>query len=62
MRGVHETKRAAAIDRLGGPEVLTLHTLAVPEVDAGELLIALHSGASAAGTRRCGPDGWEKSS
>jgi NADPH:quinone reductase-like Zn-dependent oxidoreductase len=32
---------AAAIDRFGGPEVLTLHTLPVPRVDAGEVLIAL---------------------
>src|ERR1700730_12845380 len=32
---------AAAIDRFGGPEVLTLHKLPVPEVDKGEVLIAL---------------------
>jgi NADPH:quinone reductase len=43
MRGLPETMRAAAIDRFGGPEVLTLHTLPVPEVDAGEVLIALHT-------------------
>jgi NADPH:quinone reductase-like Zn-dependent oxidoreductase len=35
--------RAAAIDRFGGPKVLKLHTLPVPEVDAGEVLIAMHA-------------------
>lgn len=33
--------RAAAIDRFGGPEVLRIHELPVPEVDEGEVLIAL---------------------
>jgi NADPH:quinone reductase-like Zn-dependent oxidoreductase len=33
--------RAAAIDRFGGPEVLTLHTLPVPALDATEVLIAI---------------------
>jgi NADPH:quinone reductase-like Zn-dependent oxidoreductase len=32
---------AAAIDRFGGPEVLTLHELPTPAVDDGEVLIAL---------------------
>ena len=32
---------AAVIDRFGGLEVLTLHTLPAPELDAGEVLIAL---------------------
>jgi NADPH2:quinone reductase len=32
---------AAAIDRFGSPEVLTIHTLSVPSLDAGEVLIAL---------------------
>jgi NADPH:quinone reductase len=41
MQTVPETMRAAAIDRFGGPEVLTIHTLPVPEVDAQEVLIAL---------------------
>jgi NADPH:quinone reductase-like Zn-dependent oxidoreductase len=31
--------RAAAIDRFGGPEVLTIHTLPVPVPDASEVLI-----------------------
>ncbi|HVP35268.1 MAG TPA: NADP-dependent oxidoreductase [Steroidobacteraceae bacterium] len=35
------TMRAAAIDRKGGPEVLTLHQVPVPEVGADEVLIAL---------------------
>jgi NADPH:quinone reductase-like Zn-dependent oxidoreductase len=33
--------RAAAIDRFGEPEVLTVHELPVPSVGAGEVLIAL---------------------
>src|SRR5689334_16537472 len=36
-----KTMRAAAIDRFGGPEVLTLHELPVPEIDANEVLIAI---------------------
>jgi NADPH2:quinone reductase len=32
---------AAVIDRFGGPEVLTLHQLALPAVEEGEVLIAL---------------------
>src|SRR6202045_1795032 len=32
---------AAAIDRFGGPEVIAAHALPVPEVDAGEVLIAV---------------------
>jgi NADPH:quinone reductase len=35
--------RAAALDRVGGPQVLTLHVLPVPEVGAGEVLIAVHT-------------------
>ena len=33
--------QAAAIDRFGGPEVLTVHTLPTPMPDAGEVLIAV---------------------
>jgi NADPH:quinone reductase len=40
---VPTTMRAAAIDRVGGPEVLTLHTLPVPILDADEVLIAVHT-------------------
>jgi NADPH:quinone reductase-like Zn-dependent oxidoreductase len=38
-----KTMHAAAIDKAGGPEVLTVHTLPVPQVGAGEVLIAIHS-------------------
>ena len=40
---IHATMRAAAIDRVGGPEVLTLHRLPVPSLSPGEVLIALHT-------------------
>lgn len=36
-----QTMKAAAIDRAGGPEVVTLHTLHVPRPAADEVLIAL---------------------
>ncbi|MDB5365305.1 MAG: hypothetical protein JWM77_1232 [Rhodospirillales bacterium] len=39
----HRTMRAAALDRFGGPEVLTLHTVPVPIPDADEVLIAVHT-------------------
>jgi NADPH:quinone reductase len=35
--------RAAAIDRFGPPEVLTLHSVPIPQAGPGEVLIALHS-------------------
>jgi NADPH2:quinone reductase len=35
------TMRAAAIDRFGGPEVLSIHTVPVPEPNAQDVLIAL---------------------
>ncbi|MDB5410884.1 MAG: Bifunctional protein: zinc-containing alcohol dehydrogenase [Rhodospirillales bacterium] len=35
--------RAVALDRFGGPEVLTLHTLPVPIPDPDEVLIAVHT-------------------
>lgn len=35
--------RVAAIDRFGGPEVLRLHTLPIPSIDPGEVLIAVHT-------------------
>jgi NADPH:quinone reductase-like Zn-dependent oxidoreductase len=43
MHKVPETMRAAAIDSFGGSEVLTIHTLPVPEVDDNEVLIAVHT-------------------
>ena len=38
-----DTMAAAAIDRFGGPEVLTLHRLPVPIPAPGEILIAVHT-------------------
>ena len=35
--------RASAIDRFGGPEVLTMHILPVPEAGPNEVLIAVHT-------------------
>lgn len=43
MPTIPRTMRAAALDRFGGPEVLTLHTLPVPVPDADEVLIAVHT-------------------
>jgi NADPH:quinone reductase len=40
---IPKTMRAAALDRFGGPEVLTIHELPVPEVGPGEILIAVHT-------------------
>jgi NADPH:quinone reductase-like Zn-dependent oxidoreductase len=42
-RTIPKTMRAAAIDRFGGPEVLTIHTLPVPEPGPHEVLIELHA-------------------
>lgn len=39
MMDIPQQMRAMAIDQYGGPEVLTLHTLPVPEVGANEVLI-----------------------
>jgi NADPH2:quinone reductase len=39
MSNVPEHMKALAIDHYGGPEVLTLHTLPVPELGADEVLI-----------------------
>jgi NADPH:quinone reductase-like Zn-dependent oxidoreductase len=43
MRAVPETMLAVAYDKGGGPEVLTMHHLAVPKPGAGEVLIAVHA-------------------
>jgi NADPH2:quinone reductase len=37
MPGTPKTMRAAAIDRFGGPEVLTIHTLPVREIGPQEI-------------------------
>ncbi len=41
---VPATMLAAAFDRAGGPEVLTVHQLPVPKPGAGEVLIAVQAG------------------
>ena len=41
MQPIPKTMRAAAIDRFGGPEVLSLHSLPVPVPETGEVLIAI---------------------
>src|SRR5260370_441673 len=38
---IPKTMHAAAIDHPGGPEVLSIHTLPVPQLDANEVLIAV---------------------
>ena len=43
MPAVPTTMKAAAIDHFGGPEVLKVHTLPVPGLDANEVLIAVHT-------------------
>ena len=40
---VPEIMHAAAIDRFGGPEVLTLHELPLPALEKGEVLIAVET-------------------
>jgi NADPH2:quinone reductase len=50
-----DTMLAAAIDRGGGPDVLTIHRLAVPKVRPGEVLVAVQAagvGAWEAGIRQ----------
>jgi NADPH2:quinone reductase len=42
-RSVPDTMRAAAFDRGGGPEVLSIHHLPVPTPGSGEVLIAVHA-------------------
>jgi len=38
-QALRKTMRAIAIDRFGGPEMLTMHTLPLPDVGPGEVLI-----------------------
>lgn len=59
-RAVPETMAAAAIDRGGGPEVLSIHRLPVPKPKAGEVLVAVHVagvGVWEVGIRQHPPDG-----
>jgi NADPH:quinone reductase len=41
VHAVPKTMRAAAVDHPGGPEVLSIHSLPVPELDTNEVLIAV---------------------
>jgi NADPH2:quinone reductase len=43
MARLPKMMRAAVIDRFGKPEVLTIHELPLPEIGAGEILIAVHT-------------------
>ena len=43
MKTLPKTMRAAAIDRFGPPEVLTIRELPLPTVETNEVLIALHT-------------------
>jgi NADPH:quinone reductase-like Zn-dependent oxidoreductase len=54
---IPKTMHAAAIDRYGGPEVLTMHTLPVPVPTANEVLIAVHT-AEVGGWDADIRDGW----
>src|SRR5205814_3742993 len=49
-----QTMQAAAIDRAGGPEVITLHTLPVPKPAADEVVIAVDTAGVAIWTPICG--------
>jgi NADPH:quinone reductase-like Zn-dependent oxidoreductase len=49
--------RAVAIDRYGGPEILTVHELPVPELSPSEVLIAVHT-AGVGGWDADIRDGW----
>jgi hypothetical protein len=46
---IPRTMRVAALDRIGGSEVLMLHIVPVSVPQAGEVLIAVHPRASESG-------------
>ena len=54
---IPKTMRAMAIDRFGGPEVLTMHALPVPVLAPNEILIAVHA-AEVGGWDADVRDGW----
>lgn len=54
---IPETMKAAALDRFGGPDVLTTHVLPVPALDPSEVLIAVHT-AGVGGWDADMRDGW----
>lgn len=41
MQNIPQQMKAMAVDEFGGPDKLTLHTLPVLAVDAGEVLIRI---------------------
>jgi NADPH:quinone reductase len=41
MQNIPQQMKAIAVDEFGGLDKLTLHTLPVPTVDAGEVLIRI---------------------
>ena len=43
MHKIPKVMWAGAIDRFGGPEVPSIHSLPVPEPEAREVLIAMHT-------------------
>jgi NADPH2:quinone reductase len=43
IRNIPATMKAAAIDRFGPPDVLTLHTVPTPQPGPSEVLIAMHA-------------------
>jgi NADPH:quinone reductase-like Zn-dependent oxidoreductase len=43
LHAIPKTMHAVAFDHPGGPEVLSVHVLPVPELDANEVLIAVHT-------------------
>src|SRR5919201_3924945 len=57
---VPTTMRAAAIDRFGGPEGLSIHTLPVPEPSAQEVLIALDAAGVGIWDAKMRDGGWEE--
>ena len=60
VRPLPDTMVAAAIDRGGAPEVLSIHRLPVPKLGPGEVLIAVHAagvGVWEAGIRQHPGDG-----
>jgi NADPH:quinone reductase len=52
------TMHAAAIDRFGGPDVLSIHTVPVPEPNAQEVLIALDAAGVGTWDARQRDGGW----
>jgi NADPH:quinone reductase-like Zn-dependent oxidoreductase len=60
VHDIPKTMRAIAIDHPGGPEVLSIRSLPVPELDAGDVLIAVDT-AGVGGWDADMRDGWSPS-